>query len=131
VTDLPGILQEIADVAGEDAALIVAKMVGGRRAYFPPVPKPDHWLARAVGLDKARAICQHFTGGKHVELFVPLGPAGSRARRHRLIAELIDEGASETRIVAAAGVTRATVYRHRKARLGQKRNLRQGDLFSE
>ena len=46
---LPGVLAEIAAVAGEDAALAVAAAHGGTQVYIPPAPARDHWLARLVG----------------------------------------------------------------------------------
>ena len=46
---LPGILGEIAEVAGFKAALQVARAKGGTKAYFPVTPEDDHWLVKAVG----------------------------------------------------------------------------------
>jgi hypothetical protein len=79
VNQLPGILAEIADIAGEDAALAVAAARGGTQVYIPPSPDRDHWLSRLVGQQAARAIADRLTcgvGGMRVDL--PLGPKGAR-----------------------------------------------------
>lgn len=127
--DLPGILAEIADAAGTEAALLVAQAVGGRRAYFPGEPGPDHWLSRLIGQERARAVCAQLTpGDRGIELEVPLGPCGSRARRWRRIHEMLEDGASKPAIAAATGVHHKTVQRH-KSRRGKTSDRGQGELF--
>jgi len=62
--ELPGVLAEIAAVAGREAALRLALEMGGETLY---VPKPDrlthgHRLVTAVGSACARRIAQRFAG---------------------------------------------------------------------
>ena len=121
---LPGVLAEIADAAGEDAAVLVAKVAGGRRVYIPRPAglRPGHWLVEAVGPDRARLIAGLLGGG---EIDLPLGPGGSRAQTTRAIHRALDNGLSVTAIVRLTGVDDSTVWRHK----AKRRKYRQGDLF--
>lgn len=129
---LPGLLAEIADVAGIDAALAVADAVGGRRAYIPRQPGPEHWLTIAVGASNAARIADHFTTGRTgAELEFPLGPGGSynreRRRRARQIADLVDRGLQSTEIARQAGITRRGAQMA-KARITGPADPKQGKL---
>ena len=128
---LPGVLGEIADVAGLAAALAVAREMGGRRAYFPATPKADHWLVRAVGAEAAAVICAHLVaGGAGLEIPVPLGPTGTRARAWATIRRALDDGATAGTAARLAGVDERTVRRHRNGHsASRRRDPDQHDLF--
>ena len=118
MTALPGILAEIALVAGEDAALAIAAARGGTQIYVPPVPDAGHWLSRLVGHQSALKIGDRLTcgvGGMRVDL--PLGPRGHAAQIRARVDRLIGEGRSERDIALATGYTVRGV-RRRKALLG-------------
>ena len=53
---LPGILGEIADVAGIPAALAIADEVGGTRINIPARAGDDHWLVKTVGREAAETV---------------------------------------------------------------------------
>lgn len=130
-TFLPGILREIGDVVGLEAAMKVAAAKGGTRAYFPAKPEPGHWLAKLVGLDHARAIGRQLASGRAgLELEVPMGPSASQAKRWRRIIEMSADGQSKPAIARAVGVHHKTVQRilNRKRRT-VARVLAQPDLF--
>lgn len=113
-TGLPGVLAEIAAVAGEKAALAIADARGGTQAYFPPEPSEEHWLSRLIGRDAAKRVCEHLTcgvGGMRVDL--PLGPAGHAARARAKVDALIAEGRSERDIALATGYSIRGVRRRR------------------
>lgn len=117
MTALPGILAEIADIAGEDAALAVAAARGGTQIYIPPSPDRDHWLTRLVGQQAAKAIADRLTcgvGGMRIDL--PLGPKGHAARARAKVDRMIDEGRSERDIALATGYTIRAVRRRRAKR---------------
>ena len=57
----PGVLREIAEVAGVDAALRISDLRGGARVNIPSRVTPDCGLSLAVGEDKAQALSRHFT----------------------------------------------------------------------
>lgn len=125
---LPGVLAQIAEIAGEDAALAVAASRGGTQVYIPPAPDRDHWLSRLVGQKAALAIADRLTcgvGGMRVDL--PLGPKGAGARLRAKVDRMIAENRSERDIALATGYTIRTV-RRRRAALG-RRDDRQLDLL--
>lgn len=126
---LPGILAEIADVAGENAAMEIAAARGGTQIYIPPVPANDHWLCRLIGRDEARAVCDRLTcgvGPRRVDL--PLGPKGAAARLRARVDAMLADDRSERDIALATGYTIRGI-RQRRAKLGIKRNDGQLTLF--
>lgn len=129
---LPGALGEIAEIAGLDAALAVAAVVGGTRAYIARDPGRNHWLVRAVGAEAAAVIVDHFTTGRSgVEIEFPVGPRGSyvrerRARARRLV-ELTAQGLSNDEVAKGAGITRRGVL-YFKAKRRRSKDRDQGDL---
>ncbi len=130
MSNLPALLQEIAEVAGLDAALKVAEAKGGGRASIPAKLKPTHWLVECVGWETAVKLSDHFTSGcRTIEIEVPLGPAGTIAKARRRMIKLIEEGqASSDAIARATGMSRRTVLR-KKARMNDEENGDQGSLF--
>lgn len=137
---LPAVLQEIAEVAGETAALALASRHGGRRVYFPAEsrlflddPRDTYWLVDCVGVEAARKICKHFeVDGRGQRIEIPLHVGGSYRQFVRSIAkrlhELDREGKSSTEIAQQLGLTQRTVHRHR-ARHGQRKDDKQGKLL--
>lgn len=118
--DLPGVLAEIAAVAGEAAAVAVARAKGGTRAYLPGPDRllPGHWLVATVGMEAAQAIAARLGGG---DVEIPLGPyAGNRARVHAAIREAARRGESEAAIARLVGVTDRTVRNLKAARRDRK-----------
>ncbi|WP_279480287.1 hypothetical protein [Aureimonas sp. SK2] len=135
MTYLPGILAEIAEVAGEAAALAVADAKGGRQVWIPKTATPGHWLVDAVGLEAAEAICRHFlqsnADGKEVgrlRILIPQGPAGSIRRARRKMIDAIEAGASARDAARVAGLHERTAWRM-KARLRDRHDDDQGELF--
>lgn len=128
---LPGLLAEIAEVAGVGAALAVAEAKGGASAYIPAPPvRPGHWLVTACGQAAADAIAGHFAarGGAHHK--IPLGPVASRGRLWREMHQLIDQEISSAEIARRLGIDERTVRRHRKGESGRNcPDDRQSDLF--
>lgn len=120
-SQLPGILAEIARAAGPRAALRVAEARGGTRAYVPTVARleEDHWLVAAAGMDAARKIAAEL-GGEHHD--IPLGPTGSlselHARIRRAVGQGREDGMTANQIARQAGVSRRTVFRHKKGDTG-------------
>lgn len=126
---LPGILAEIAEVAGEDAALAIAKARGGTQIYIPPTPANDHWLCRLIGREEARAVCDHLTcgvGPRRVDL--PVGPMGAAAKIRAKVDRMIADDRSERDIALATGYTIRAI-RKRRAKLGIQRDDGQLSLF--
>lgn len=129
VSALPGILAEIAEAAGEDAALAIARVRGGTEIYVPPNPGADHWISRLVGLERAQAIADKLTCsliGRRVEL--PLGPHGHAEQQRAKVDALIREGRSERDIALATGYSIRGV-RKRVANIGRPPDERQLSLL--
>ncbi|MDQ1196517.1 helix-turn-helix domain-containing protein [Agrobacterium sp. SORGH_AS 787] len=118
------LLNRIADVAGERAALILGREKAGQQIYIPGTVTPEHWLSQLVGYDAAVAIVGAF-GIQNI--VIPAALAGEKIRRARVIAELLDNGYSINEIVRRTGVSFSTVRNHSKKR--GKKNDQQGELF--
>ncbi len=127
--NLTGILGDIADVAGVGAALTIADIKGGTMAYIP-LPdnlKMEHWLVKAVGINKAKEIAK-ILGGGAVE--VPLGPFGGyRKKVWQSIRKGLEEGFSAAKVAKLTGVHQRTVYRHKSGDSGSDFDDAQRDLF--
>ncbi|MEL6784625.1 MAG: helix-turn-helix domain-containing protein [Pseudomonadota bacterium] len=128
---LPDLLAEIAEVAGEVAAIQLARAKGGQQVYIPASLPERHWLIDAVGKDSAKAICAHFAVGtdrpRGERVQIPFGPINSDAQRKRKIAEMLGSGASVNQVVNTVRVDRRTVFRHKKR--GAAGDNGQGSLF--
>jgi hypothetical protein len=114
---LPGVLQEIADVAGEDAALLIAKARRGTEVYFPsPKRFADRgdtakWLTDLVGMDRAQKIIEACAGTVGIRYVVPMA---KNAIREAKVREGIERGANSTEIALSVGCHIRTVHRIRK-----------------
>jgi hypothetical protein len=129
VSALPGILAEIAGVAGLKAALLLASARGGTRVYLSPRLRDNNWLTQIVGREAAAKIVRHFVAGKrgcHVSL--PLGPAGSRAQRWHSMRQMVEQEKSAAEIARAHGIDLRTAERYRAKT--RKPRRRAPDLFS-
>jgi hypothetical protein len=131
---LPGVLGEIAELVGEQAAIAIASRAGGTRVYFPAHADDKHWLVQSVGRDAADKVCAHFTvdGVRGQRIEIPLFVGGTYRQAVRAIAERVHkmdkEGASSTEIVRKVGVTQRSVHRHRARHRGKKDD-KQGRLL--
>lgn len=103
------LLNRIADVAGERAALLLGREKAGQQIYVPGTVKPGHWLAELVGPDAASALAEHF-GDKLI--LIPQALSGEKRRRANTIAQLADKGYSIGKIVQLTGLSRSTVAQH-------------------
>ncbi len=89
--ELPSVLQEIAEVIGDELIMKLVDHFGGIRIYVPTHPRkvrPSHPLAVAIGLDHARQLTEAFAGE---ELSIPRVAAGLRAVRNAEIHRLHNE----------------------------------------
>lgn len=107
---LPVLLAMIADAAGLDAALAIAKECGGQRRYFPPKRLIEHcdqhWLVDLLGREKALLVAGCFFGE---ECLVPLGPTGGPALKYLKIKDAVGRGLKVDAIARELGVNRRTV----------------------
>lgn len=119
---LPSLLAQLAELVGEDAALLVSEEWGGRYLYIPKEFRPTHRLVELLGEERARKMW-HAVG--HGPVLVPMGPHAGAVERREIASRAIDDGKSREQAAKIAGVHVRTVHRIAKRR----RDARQGDLF--
>lgn len=129
-SSLPGLLGEIADIAGVDVAMEIARCYGGTRVSIPPQPEPDHWLVRLVGQEVADNICRGLAiidadgrpGAIRREV-LPIGPVSVLKLARRRAAEALEGGASGREAARHAGLHERTIWRMKA------KDKDQGELF--
>ena len=100
--DLPGVLDEIADIAGRDAALDLAATFGGSTLHVPaPGRVHRHALCHVLGDERARQVAERFQGE---QVYIP------QARRASVL-RLRSQGLSRREIAKRLGVSDRTVRR--------------------
>lgn len=128
------IIAAIADHCGEEVAVLLVNSFPGQRLYIPRIIRmtADHEIARAIGLDAAARLAEHF-GGDWVAVPKALGPeahAGARAA----ILQWARRGLKVRDIAARAGVTEVRVYQvladeRRRTGRNPRSNPRQREMF--
>ncbi len=137
VDQLPYPLDEIADVAGIDAALAIADSVGGTRVSLPARARPDHWLTVCVGMDKAKLICDHFRTLSPDDdrergvpaIVIPRGPATLMAKAKARFHDARQRGYSVREAARIAKVHEVTAWRWEKSLAVGETNRDQLFLF--
>lgn len=123
---LAAVYREIAERAGLDAALRLARARGGQRISVPSKPNGAPWLIEAMGAEGAKALCDLY-GGAMLDLPAdPVGGEGQKARVRRVKQAILD-GKSANEIAAAHDITRRAVF-FTKAKM--KARDAEPDLFS-
>ncbi len=118
MSSLPGILADIADIAGNDAAYKIASAVGGTRVSIPPRAVEGHWLTELLGYDVADTICRGLATldpegrmrGVRDEM-VPRGPAAILKVARRRAAEALESGKSAREAARISGLHERTIWR--------------------
>ncbi|MCQ4630919.1 hypothetical protein GB927_012775 [Shinella sp. CPCC 100929] len=118
------LLNEIADVAGDRAALLLGREKACCRIFIPKNLKPGHWLVELVGDEAAGKLVKRYADSY---LDIPPALGGQMRRRRRAITDMTMQGWSIARITRALGVARSTVTDQRR-KIG--RPAPQDDLFS-
>ncbi|MCB5204235.1 helix-turn-helix domain-containing protein [Neorhizobium sp. T786] len=130
MTALPGILADISDIAGTEAALKVAQSRGGTRVDLPPQAKANHWLTDLVGFELADKICRGLAttdadgrcSGLRREV-IPRGAASLMKTARLRAAEALDAGKSVRETARISGLHERTIWRMKAE------DDRQGRLF--
>jgi hypothetical protein len=134
-SSLPGLLGQIAEIAGPTAALQIAQARGGTRIAIPPQAEPDHWLTECVGFEVADQICKGLAivdaddrkKGVTGEV-LPLGDASVLKTAKRRLRQALAEGYSARDAARIAGLHERTAWRE-KARLNGSDDDGQQSLF--
>lgn len=124
---LSPLLNRIADVAGERAALILGRERACQQIFVPKHFKTDHWLPDLIGEEPARRLIAAFGGEAIV---IPPALAGQMRRRRMAIAEMTRKGYSINHTTRALGISRSTVKNHRRRiKVISDDDSDQGELF--
>lgn len=134
-SSLPGLLGQIADIAGPTAALQIAQARGGTRVAIPPQAEADHWLTECVGFEVADKICKGLAivdaddrkKGVTGEV-LPLGDASVLKTAKRRLRKALEDGKSAREAARIAGLHERTAWRE-KARLNGADDDDQQSLF--
>lgn len=112
MTALPALLALVADEESPEAAHILAREWGGLELNIPQPAriKPDHPLAQALGLARARRVAAIVGPGGKIQ--VPLGPYAESAQTARLIVNCLKEGSTWEETARRAHVHVRTVARY-------------------
>jgi hypothetical protein len=124
----PAKLMEIADVAGEEAAMRLSRMYGGRSVYVPGKRIENHPLERLLGQDAFEKLIQHYGGMELRD--IPLASAlSTKSRMIRSLARAYPD-MSNRQIAASARTTERHVRRVLNDENGNG-NSEQMNLFDE
>jgi hypothetical protein len=118
MSTLPGILGEIADIAGKDVAFLIAESHGGTRVSIPPRAQPEHWLTELVGMETADKICRALATldpdgklkGVQAEV-IPKGPTALLKSARRRAQTALDQGKSVREAARISGLHERTIWR--------------------
>lgn len=129
-SSFPGLLAVIADIAGKDVALEIARARGGTRVTIPARAEPGHWLSGLVGMEVADRICRGLAtinadgrlDGVRDEV-IPLGPVSVMRLARQRAAKAIENGASAREAAREAGLHERTIWRMKA------KDKDQGELF--
>ena len=119
------LMNEIADVVGDEATIALIAARGGTRVHIPARVDDRHWLVDVMGRDAADKLCRHFrvgAGGSYIEL--PVGTKKIYARAREKAFALRGTKSVEA-IALALGVHRRTVTKW----FADRPDDRQGSLF--
>ncbi len=97
------VLDEIAEVIGEEAALKLAEEFVGERLYIPRSPETDPRIVEAIGNELAGRLCDTFF---RITISIPI-----RLVNARRVAEMVRQGKSKREIGRALRITERQVYR--------------------
>ena len=97
---------ELEELLGEDGLRVLSGIRGGRRARIPKRVPGGHWLAEALGRERAEALAFRF-GGCRID--IPRRPVLSD--RNDTIRRLRSRGWSMPRIAAEVGLSERQVRR--------------------
>lgn len=131
-SSLPGLLGDIADIAGPEIAMEIAQSHGGTRVSIPPRAEPDHWLTALVGMETADRICRGLAvidadgrpGAVRHEV-LPLGPSAVLRVARRRAAQALERGDSARAAARASGLHERTIWRMK----AKGKDEDQGELF--
>jgi len=110
-SELPGILADIAEAAGNAVALRLARAVGGTEITVAKNPKPGSRITKLVGLEAARRIANTVGYGR---MLIPMANLRGQGHRREVMAKVMGAGGSNTQAALAGDSHERTARRLRK-----------------
>ncbi|WP_241085755.1 Mor transcription activator family protein [Candidatus Vondammii sp. HM_W22] len=125
---LPTSIQELIEVVGLAAALVIVAERGGVRLCVPAQAAADHWLAPLIGLPALTALVERYRGE---EIDIARCVAALRAVQEQQIASEAAAGVSNASLARRYGYTERGIRKLRR-RAEDELTLadRQGQLFA-
>jgi hypothetical protein len=111
------VLDDLAEVVGEEAAFALASEFMGERVYIPKDPDVEPRIAEAIGADQARHLCDAFW--RTVVTFP------SKIVIERRVVQLAEQNITKREIARRLKIRQARVF----AILARERDKRQLSLF--
>ena len=102
-------LKALTEVCGREMVSAVQKSHGGRRVTLPHKPTVETWLAKIVGLEATKTLCERFGPAEFV---LPMDEHNRLVKIRREIEALWSIGWSNSRIAGELGIHQRTVQRH-------------------
>lgn len=106
-----GIFEQIAEVTSGEVAATLAKEYGGIRIYIPKIAKPNHSLAKLIGLEALQTIIKEIGYG---HLVIPAKCYRGAGVKSQIIAKLLEQGLSARTIALLANCCERTVWLYKK-----------------
>ena len=111
------VLDDLAEVIGEEAAFALAAEFMGERVYIPKNPDNEPRISEAIGDDLARRLCDRF--------YRTIIPFPSKVVIERRVVQLAEQGLPKREIARRLKIRQARVF----AILARKRESDQLSLF--
>ncbi|MBF0294269.1 MAG: hypothetical protein HQL96_03700 [Magnetococcales bacterium] len=105
--DLPGSLEEIAEVIGREGALKLVHECGGTRIFIPRKLRVQHKLVTLLGHEQAKRLSLHFGGET---LTVVRAAQLLRRTRNREIVRRYDAGEGVRQLARDHALTERQIY---------------------
>lgn len=125
---LPESIQELIEVVGWPATLVIVEARGGVRLCVPSQATADHWLAERIGMQALIALVERYRGE---EIEVARCAAAIRAGQERQILREASAGASNATLARQYGYTERGIRKlRRRVEREQANACAQGQLFA-
>lgn len=108
---LPQSIQELIDIVGIKAALIIVEERGGIRLPVPVEVNQGHWLYTAIGKEAFTALVEYYAGE---EIEIPRCSTAMRAIKDHHIAAAANQGASNAELAREFGYTERGIRKLRR-----------------
>ena len=105
------LLEDIAAEIGYTATSTLCGWFGGRYVFVPATPSPEHKIAKVIGVPAFSRLSRSFGGET---LFIPKDQAQRRARRHRIVFDMLLRGDNSTHIGGRVNISNMQVRNIRR-----------------